>query len=159
MEACDLRWTLPSLDLQMVESRRRRVMMILLWFSFLPAQRRRALIDCRPINNALFKYDSLMLLFFIFPFLFSFIDCHFGKKVYELEERWNPDLGSPFGVMYCIRCECIAVSVSFFLSLTSARGQVSSTANEPSTSFLFVFFLSSPVEKWPRGISPYHLAP
>ncbi|XP_032781634.2 dorsal-ventral patterning protein Sog [Daphnia magna] len=36
-------------------------------------------------------------------------DCHFGKKVYELEERWNPDLGSPFGVMYCIRCECIAV--------------------------------------------------
>ena len=61
--------------------------------------------------------------------------------------------------MYCIRCECIAVSVSFFLSLTSARGQVSSTANEPSTSFLFVFFLSSPVEKWPRGISPYHLAP
>ena len=72
MEACDLRWTLPSLDLQMVESRRRRVMMILLWFSFLPAQRRRALIDCRPINNALFKYDSLMLLFFIFSFSFLF---------------------------------------------------------------------------------------
>ena len=38
-------------------------------------------------------------------------DCHFGKQVYELEETWNPDLGSPFGVMYCIRCECMAVSV------------------------------------------------
>jgi len=37
------------------------------------------------------------------------VDCHFGKKVYELEETWHPDLGSPFGTMYCIRCECIAV--------------------------------------------------
>ena len=42
--------------------------------------------------------------------LFTFTDCHFGKKVYELEETWHPDLGSPFGTMYCIRCECIAVS-------------------------------------------------
>ena len=29
--------------------------------------------------------------------------------MYELEETWHPDLGSPFGVMYCIRCECMAV--------------------------------------------------
>ena len=46
--------------------------------------------------------------------------------------------------MYSGKC------LSLFLSLTSARGQVSSTANEPSTSFSF-FFL--PGEKWPRGIS------
>jgi hypothetical protein len=39
-----------------------------------------------------------------------FADCHFGKQVYELEETWHPDLGPPFGVMYCIRCECMAVS-------------------------------------------------
>ena len=43
-------------------------------------------------------------------FSYSHADCHFGKKVYELEDTWHPDLGSPFGVMYCIRCECIAVS-------------------------------------------------
>lgn len=42
--------------------------------------------------------------------IIHFADCYFGKKVYELEETWHPDLGSPFGVMYCIRCECMAVS-------------------------------------------------
>lgn len=36
-----------------------------------------------------------------------------------MEERWNPDLGSPFGVMYCIRCECIAVSFFFVHFLRS----------------------------------------
>lgn len=36
-------------------------------------------------------------------------ECHFGKKTYELEEAWHPDLGSPFGVMYCVNCECTQV--------------------------------------------------
>ncbi|KAF7655213.1 hypothetical protein LDENG_00059290 [Lucifuga dentata] len=32
--------------------------------------------------------------------------CSFGGRVYSLEETWHPDLGEPFGVMYCIRCHC-----------------------------------------------------
>ncbi|XP_067139596.1 dorsal-ventral patterning protein Sog isoform X2 [Centruroides vittatus] len=35
--------------------------------------------------------------------------CTFGNLTYELEERWRPDLGPPFGVLYCVRCECTAV--------------------------------------------------
>ncbi|XP_043217391.1 dorsal-ventral patterning protein Sog-like [Amphibalanus amphitrite] len=35
--------------------------------------------------------------------------CHFGKQTYELEAMWNPDLGSPFGVMYCVQCECVPI--------------------------------------------------
>ncbi|XP_049861161.1 dorsal-ventral patterning protein Sog-like [Schistocerca gregaria] len=36
-------------------------------------------------------------------------ECHFGRRVYELGAHWFADLGPPFGVMYCIRCECVAV--------------------------------------------------
>ncbi|NP_001310761.1 dorsal-ventral patterning protein Sog-like precursor [Parasteatoda tepidariorum] len=35
--------------------------------------------------------------------------CQFGNNTYELEERWRPDLGPPFGMLYCMRCECIPV--------------------------------------------------
>lgn len=35
--------------------------------------------------------------------------CQFGNHSYELEERWRPDLGPPFGLLYCIRCECLPV--------------------------------------------------
>lgn len=34
--------------------------------------------------------------------------CHFDNHFYELEDTWHPDLGPPFGVMYCVRCECLA---------------------------------------------------
>uniref|UniRef100_A0A5S6Q694 Chordin n=1 Tax=Trichuris muris TaxID=70415 RepID=A0A5S6Q694_TRIMR len=37
------------------------------------------------------------------------LGCHFGGRFYELEDEWNPDLGSPFGVMVCIRCKCVTV--------------------------------------------------
>jgi hypothetical protein len=66
-----------------------------------------------PINNSPIFY-TIFIYLFIYLSIFLIADCHFGKKVYELEERWNPDLGSPFGVMYCIRCECIAVSFYYF---------------------------------------------
>lgn len=46
-----------------------------------------------------------------FSFSFLSLDCYFGRTKYELEDVWNPDLGPPFGVMYCIRCECHPVSV------------------------------------------------
>lgn len=42
--------------------------------------------------------------------LLLFSECIFGDKRYELEQTWTPDLGQPFGVMYCIHCECVAVS-------------------------------------------------
>ncbi|CRK91207.1 CLUMA_CG004890, isoform A [Clunio marinus] len=36
-------------------------------------------------------------------------ECHFGKELKELGSTWFPDLGAPFGKMYCIRCECVPV--------------------------------------------------
>lgn len=36
-------------------------------------------------------------------------ECLFGKQAMELGSKWFADLGPPFGVMYCIKCECVAV--------------------------------------------------
>lgn len=36
-------------------------------------------------------------------------ECVFGKQTRELGSTWFADLGPPFGVMYCIRCECIPI--------------------------------------------------
>ncbi|XP_012251449.2 dorsal-ventral patterning protein Sog [Athalia rosae] len=36
-------------------------------------------------------------------------ECIFGKQIRELGSTWYADLGPPFGVMYCIKCECIPV--------------------------------------------------
>ncbi|XP_066589838.1 dorsal-ventral patterning protein Sog [Prorops nasuta] len=36
-------------------------------------------------------------------------ECSFGKQIRELGSTWFADLGPPFGVMYCIKCECIPV--------------------------------------------------
>ncbi|XP_055909088.1 dorsal-ventral patterning protein Sog [Eupeodes corollae] len=36
-------------------------------------------------------------------------ECQFGKTLHELGSTWWADLGPPFGVMYCIKCECVAV--------------------------------------------------
>uniref|UniRef100_A0A1Q3FN78 Putative conserved secreted protein n=1 Tax=Culex tarsalis TaxID=7177 RepID=A0A1Q3FN78_CULTA len=36
-------------------------------------------------------------------------ECLFGKTLRELGSTWFADLGPPFGVMYCIKCECVAV--------------------------------------------------
>ena len=41
--------------------------------------------------------------------LFLISECRFSDKRYELEDTWHPDLGPPFGVMYCVHCECVAV--------------------------------------------------
>ncbi|XP_032668082.1 dorsal-ventral patterning protein Sog [Odontomachus brunneus] len=36
-------------------------------------------------------------------------ECNFGKQIRELGTTWFADLGPPFGVMYCIKCECVPV--------------------------------------------------
>lgn len=36
-------------------------------------------------------------------------ECHFGKTLHELGSSWSADLGPPFGIMYCIKCECVKV--------------------------------------------------
>lgn len=36
-------------------------------------------------------------------------ECQFGKTVRELGSTWYADLGPPFGVMYCIKCECVPI--------------------------------------------------
>ncbi|CAG7818918.1 unnamed protein product [Allacma fusca] len=33
-------------------------------------------------------------------------ECRLSKNVYEIGESWSPDLGEPFGTMYCIECSC-----------------------------------------------------
>ncbi|RWS17640.1 chordin-like protein, partial [Dinothrombium tinctorium] len=38
----------------------------------------------------------------------AFADCQFGNQSYNIEERWRPNLGPPFGVLFCVHCECIA---------------------------------------------------
>lgn len=43
-------------------------------------------------------------------FSFPFPECQFGKTLRELGSTWYADLGPPFGVMYCIKCECVPVS-------------------------------------------------
>lgn len=35
-----------------------------------------------------------------------FTECRLGKTVHEIGDTWNPDLGEPFGTMYCIECAC-----------------------------------------------------
>ena len=42
--------------------------------------------------------------------MFRFSECVFGKQSHELGSSWFADLGPPFGVMHCIRCECLTVS-------------------------------------------------
>ncbi|XP_077289288.1 dorsal-ventral patterning protein Sog-like [Arctopsyche grandis] len=36
-------------------------------------------------------------------------ECTFGGQSKELGSTWFADLGPPFGVMYCIKCECVRV--------------------------------------------------
>nr|AEK81571.1 chordin [Ptychodera flava] len=36
--------------------------------------------------------------------------CSFGGNFYDFDDMWNPDLGSPFGVMVCLQCVCDAVA-------------------------------------------------
>lgn len=38
-------------------------------------------------------------------------ECLFGKQAMELGSKWFADLGPPFGIMYCIKCECVAVRI------------------------------------------------
>lgn len=65
-------------------------------------------------------FYTYLYIFFIYIFkitnFFIFIsvsECQFGKTVRELGTTWYADLGPPFGVMYCIKCECVSVS-NFF---------------------------------------------
>lgn len=44
-----------------------------------------------------------------FPIV-PFPECLFGTQLKELGSTWFADLGPPFGVMYCLRCECVPVS-------------------------------------------------
>ncbi|XP_076139095.1 chordin [Alosa pseudoharengus] len=32
--------------------------------------------------------------------------CSFGGRFYSLEDTWHPDLGEPFGIMHCVKCNC-----------------------------------------------------
>ncbi|XP_045475665.1 dorsal-ventral patterning protein Sog isoform X2 [Harmonia axyridis] len=34
-------------------------------------------------------------------------ECVFGNEVRELGSQWIPNLGVPFGILYCMKCECV----------------------------------------------------
>ncbi|CAL4064469.1 unnamed protein product, partial [Meganyctiphanes norvegica] len=36
-------------------------------------------------------------------------ECRLGGRRFSLDETWSPDLGSPFGVWSCVRCQCVKV--------------------------------------------------
>ena len=55
-------------------------------------------------------------------FIFSIPECRFSDKRYELEDTWHPDLGPPFGVMYCVHCECVAVRNKLIFSINFLSG-------------------------------------
>lgn len=54
-------------------------------------------------------------------YFFIVAECLFGKQPMELGAKWFADLGPPFGVMYCIKCECVPVSIvcNIFLILAT----------------------------------------
>lgn len=56
------------------------------------------------------RYFDKLITYFIITFSYFFTECQFGKTFKELGSTWFADLGPPFGVMYCIRCECVPVS-------------------------------------------------
>jgi hypothetical protein len=68
----------------------------------------RLLSDDRDSKNV---FPSIFYLVF---FLISFAECQFGKTIKELGSTWFADLGPPFGVMYCIKCECGPVSIYLY---------------------------------------------
>lgn len=51
-----------------------------------------------------------MRFFLPLPIYSPFAECTFGKTIREVGSTWFADLGPPFGIMYCIKCECIPVS-------------------------------------------------
>lgn len=36
-------------------------------------------------------------------------ECRLGKNRYSLNEEWSPNLGPPFGVWNCVKCQCIPI--------------------------------------------------
>ncbi|XP_023344783.1 dorsal-ventral patterning protein Sog [Eurytemora carolleeae] len=40
---------------------------------------------------------------------YSSSECRFGGQSHELEDTWHPDLGPPFGIMFCVHCECVPI--------------------------------------------------
>nr|AAK83138.1 chordin [Halocynthia roretzi] len=38
--------------------------------------------------------------------------CMFGNRYHTAGSSWHPNLGFPFGVMYCIRCNCVKYAVA-----------------------------------------------
>ncbi|XP_015782648.1 A disintegrin and metalloproteinase with thrombospondin motifs 9 isoform X3 [Tetranychus urticae] len=35
--------------------------------------------------------------------------CQFGGKTYEPDDKWKPNLGSPFGLLPCVLCQCVTL--------------------------------------------------
>lgn len=36
-------------------------------------------------------------------------ECRLGGRRFSLDETWSPDLGPPFGIWNCVRCQCVKV--------------------------------------------------
>ncbi|CAG7829639.1 unnamed protein product [Allacma fusca] len=51
-------------------------------------------------------YSNSVLTFYTWKATFPRRKCRLSKNIYEIGENWSPDLGEPFGTMYCIECSC-----------------------------------------------------
>lgn len=71
----------------------------------------------RAINIYPIFFYFISLIITLYNLYFS--ECLFGKTLRELGSTWYADLGPPFGVMYCIKCECVPVSVNRLLVVFS----------------------------------------
>lgn len=57
------------------------------------------------------QFELQCVFIYVMAFFSSlfFSECQFGKEFREIGSSWYLDLGPPFGVMYCMKCECLPV--------------------------------------------------
>nr|XP_027229321.1 chordin-like [Penaeus vannamei] len=46
-------------------------------------------------------------------------ECRLGRNRFDLHQVWSPNLGPPFGVWSCVKCECVPVSTKRILHFPS----------------------------------------
>ncbi|KAM3930411.1 chordin [Leptodactylus fuscus] len=63
-----------------------------LWILATDASRRKVLLPIKPEQDPLPSKSQ--------------IGCHLGDRIYSLDDTWHPDLGKPFGIVYCVLCRC-----------------------------------------------------
>lgn len=99
----------------------------------------------------MFYFYLFVIKQFFINFFITVSECQFGKTVREIGSTWFADLGPPFGVMYCIRCECVAVSTAFIYKDSALTRPAKTCRQKASYIMLSIFSLSCPPAKYFLG--------